>query len=154
MILDAENVFSLRQSLITGGAGNILSTYSVFLGTAGTLPVGLNSRGSAPHDVGAGQPIEVECKINTSVTGTAGTTIQAQLVMADDEGLTTNLVILAQTDAIAKATLVKGYRFAIASTLPPDRISKAYLGIRYVVAVSDVLTGAVTAALTFNKQTA
>src|SRR5690348_9491951 len=141
MILDAENIFSLRQSLIAG-TGNLLSTYSIFLGTAGTLPVGYNSRGSAPHDVGKGQPVEVECNINTGVDSAGGTaTIQAQLVMADDEGLTSNLTVLTQTAAIAEATLVAGYRFAIAGTLPPDRISKAYLGIRYVIAGEAVTVG-------------
>lgn len=155
MILDAENIFSLRQSLVTGGAGNILSTFSIDTGVAQAVPTGFQSRGNAPHDIGQGQLVEVECQINSDVTATGGTTIQAQLVMADDEGLTTSLTILGQSDAIAKATLVKGYRFAIAGSIPPG-VTRRFIGIRYVVAVSDVLTGTVTAALTFpgGKQTA
>lgn len=154
MILDAENIFSLRQSLVAG-VGNVLSTYSIDTGAAGALPVGYNARGNAPHDVGKGMPLEVECQINTSCTSGGAATVQAQLVMADDDALTTNLTVLAQTDAIAVATLVKGYRFAIAGTVPPG-VSKRYIGIRYVIGTAAITAGTVTAALTFpgGKQTA
>jgi hypothetical protein len=153
MILDAENIFSLRQSLVAG-VGNVLSTQWIDLGVAGALPVGYNARGNAPHDVGKGMELEVECQLNTTVTSGGAATLTAQLCMADDD-IGTNLVVLAQTAAIALATMVKGYRFAIASTVPAG-VSSRYLGVRYVIATAAITAGTVTAALTFPgaKQTA
>lgn len=155
MIIDAENIFSLRQSLVAA-VGNLLSTNSVDTGAAGTLPVGYNARGSAPHDPGAGTPIEIECKINTTVDSAGGAaTIEFQLVMADDEALATNLTVLSRTAAIAEATLVKGYRAYIAGVVPPG-VSRRFLGIRYVIAGEAVTVGTVTSCITFpgGKQTA
>jgi hypothetical protein len=155
MILDAENIFSLRQSLVNG-TGNLLSTKSIDTGAAGTLAGGYNARGSAPHDPGKGTPVEVECQINTSVDSAGGAaTIEFQLVMADNEELTSNLTVLARTAALAEATLVKEFRPYIAGVIPPG-VTKRWLGVRYVIAGEAVTVGTVTACLTFpgGKQTA
>jgi hypothetical protein len=155
MIIDAENMFSFKQSL-AAAVGNLLSDKSIFLGTAGTVAPGFNARGSAPHDVGLGQEVEIECKINTSTTDAGATsTLQVQVVMADDEALTTNLTVLTQSAAMAKATTVASYRFAIATQIPPG-VSRAYLGLRYVIAGEAITGGTITSCLAFpgGKQTA
>ena len=87
---------------------------------------------SEARDIGEGEGLFVEFDCNTAVAGTAAT-VQFQLVAADDATLTTNATVLDETQAIAQATLVNGYRTAL--RIPPQigSLGHRYFGVKYVV---------------------
>jgi hypothetical protein len=62
----------------------------------------------------------------------AGTSINTQLICADDAALTSNVTVLAQSGAIVTASLTVDK--IIWSGKLPDNIPKRYLGFQYVVA--------------------
>jgi len=70
--------------------------------------------------------------------------VQFQCVEADNAALTSNLTVLAETPAIAIATLVAGYKVKLPA-FPPG--AKRYKGIQYVIAVATTTAGKVTASL-------
>jgi Bbp16 len=83
--------------------------------------------------------------ITTTVTSGGAATVDFQLVSADDAALTTNVVVHYDSGAIAKATLVAGYRvFAVEL---PRGTYKRYLGILCTPAVAVLTAGAAYAAL-------
>ncbi|MBS2025211.1 MAG: hypothetical protein JST92_22655, partial [Deltaproteobacteria bacterium] len=92
--------------------------------------------------------IAVDVRIDTTVTSAGAATVQLQLVTADDQGLTTNLTVIQQTDAIAKAALVKGYRFLLGK-LPPG-LARRFLGVRYVIGTAALTAGTASASLVLN----
>lgn len=141
MFTDATQLFhpsgdGNEQSLV-GAVGNVLFNKSINLGTPGKDSMG----NTLTHDPGKGTPIELAPVITTQVDSAGGAaTVEFQLVMADNEGLTSNLVVLARTAAIAEAVLVPGYRPRLPKTLPPG-ITKQFLGLRAVIAGEDVTAG-------------
>ena len=143
MILDKQNLFSDQQSL--AGTGNILSTNVIDLGVAGTLA----KDGTAiRNDVGRGEEPKVFAQITADVSG--GTSVQLQLVQADDSAMSTNLEVLEQTDAIAVATLKAGYQFRL-TRIPPG-VTRRYLAMRYVV-VGTNTSGSATAGVVLDRFT-
>lgn len=112
---------------------------------------------SPPVDPGASDPIDVVIQVTTAFVG-ATATFFPELVMADDEALTSNLVSLTQapggsvTVGIPVATLVPKYLFRL-RCLPPG-LTKRYLGIRYNVLTATITTGKVTARIANAPSTA
>lgn len=145
MLFDLQTLLSDKQS-IAQVAGNYLSTNTIDLGVAGTPVLG----GTVASDIGRGLPVAVVAQITTAVTSAGAATVQAQLVTADDAALSTNLTVIAQTDAIAKASLVPGYKFRL-GTVPPG-ITQRYLGVRYVIGAATTTAGNVTAGLVLQGQ--
>lgn len=142
MYMDALNMFSDKQPLTA--PGNVLGTKSIDLGVTGTM-----WNGDKPHsDPGRAYHGRVLAEVTTAFAG--GTTIQAQLVMADDAALGTNLVVVQETAAVPLASLKAGYVFAL-DALPPG-IDKRFIGIRYVVA-GTFTAGQVTAGMVWDKDT-
>lgn len=69
----------------------------------------------ANTDIGAGNDVEFTAWVNATVTSGGSATVQIQLLgNATDPTFTSNNVVLYDTGAIAKATLVAGYRMAAA----------------------------------------
>lgn len=147
MIQDLELTFSNDQTLAIA-VGTALSTKSVDLGANGAAALG----GKGYHDVGRGGPVQVWCQITATATSGGAGTLQVELVMADNGALTSNLVILQKTEAIALATLVAGYQFRIGGTVPPG-ITKQFIGLRYTVATADLTGGTISAGLLWDRQT-
>jgi hypothetical protein len=147
MMLDKNLLFSDVQDLAQTAA-TYLSSKSVDMGTAGTIP-GLG--GTPVHDWGRGNNLLVYCQVVVAFTSGGSATVQAQLIQADDEALTSNVQILDTTQAIAVATLVAGYQFRFGSLAPG--ITKRYLGMQYVIATATTTAGKVTSGLVWNKQT-
>lgn len=148
MMLDALNLFSDDQDL-SQAAGTYLSDKSIFLGDINTDVLG----NTPPQDIGRGVPVQVLCQITETVDSVEeDATVEAQLVMADNEALDSNLVVLQSTGAIAEATLVAGYQFRLGGTIPPG-ITKAYIGMRYLVAVHTTTAGKITAGIVETKDT-
>lgn len=144
-ILDANALFSDSQDLAKA-AGSYLSDKSYDCSLPGSDVQG----NTAPHDPGQTTVGIVARVVEAFATGTS---VQAQLVSADDAALTSNLTVLQETDVIPTASLVLGYRFKI-TALPPG-ISKRYIGLRYVLAgASAFTTGKVTAGIVVTPQAA
>lgn len=146
MMMDALLMMSNDQSIALA-AGTHLCDRSIFLGdnpadTLGNTPI---------KDFGRGpKNMSLLVQITESVTSGGASTTDFQLIMADNGPLTTNKVVLQTTGAIAKATLVKGYKARLAL---PVGISKKYLGVQYVVATATQTAGKVTATLVESMQT-
>lgn len=111
---------SLVGNVVSGqavnGAGNILSTNTYDLGVA--------------RDIGKGEPLEVVAEVLTAPT--AGTSVQFQLVQADDAALTTNLQVIVQTDAIPIASLPAGTQVPLHVDRVDPYPARRYIGLRYV----------------------
>lgn len=143
MILDKQNLLSDAQSLAVA-AGSHLSTNTIDLGASGTSPI-LGQL--AARDVGQGEPLDLLVQVVTTATG--GTSVQAQVVQADDAALSSNLEVLAESGVIPTAQLVAGYQFKVAFV--PIGVTKRYLGVRYVT-VGTHTAGAVTAGIVADRQ--
>jgi hypothetical protein len=146
MLLDRENLLSNNQDLAQA-AGNYLSTNTIDLGAAGTPAIG----GSVIHDIGRGNHVEVLVQVTETFTSGGAATVKAQLVMADNAALTSNLTILDQTDDLALATLVAGYQFRLRCV--PQGVTKRYLGVRYVIGTATTTAGKCTAGIVLDRQT-
>lgn len=151
MILDQKLMMCDAMSLV-GAIGTYKCDRSIPLQTAQAIPP--FSQVGGPHDLGMGRPIEVMCKIKDAVDSAGGAaTVKAQLVMADDETLTTNAVILGSSEAIAEAVLVAGYEFRTPGYIPQG-LTKLFFGVQFVTAGEAVTAGTVTATLPFGRGSA
>lgn len=150
MVTDKNLYFSDQQSLVAA-AGAIMCDRSLSLGAPQAIPL-LGSGTGGPHDIGAGSEIEVVVQMNTGLDSAGGAcTLKAELIMADNEALTTNAVILHSSQAIAEATAVAGYQFRLGATLPIG-LTKNFLGVKYTTAGEDATVGTVSAFLTQTRQ--
>ena len=142
MILDKQNLFSDRQSLIP--TTPILSTNTIDLGASGVSPI----LGQLPaRDVGQGEPLDLLVQVVETATG--GTSVIAAVIQADDAALTSNVEVLAQSGVVALASLVAGYQFKV--PFVPTGINKRYLGVRYTTA-GTFTAGLVTAGIVADRQ--
>lgn len=136
MIVD-NNLRISTDQVITLNATSALSTNSVDLGVA--------------RDAGEGKPLYMNFAITTAMS--AGTSCAFEIIQADDAALTSNVVSLCTTGAIARATLVAGYNTAL--RIPPQigSTGKRYIGARYTVAGDNSAgTGKVTTDIVTNIQ--
>lgn len=124
MIIDALLALSgsITGNTVTGqnafSAGtSVLSTNTVDLGVA--------------RDLGQG-PEQLFGRFEVTTAAAGGTSIECQVIVADDAALTTNVTVIGTTGAIPVATLVAGYRTTCA--INPKIASKGqrYVGLRYV----------------------
>lgn len=149
MLLDKQTLLSDSQDLAQA-AGTYLSTNSIDLGAAGTMPNGFQSRGTAPHDIGRSPyPPHILVQVDETFTSGGAATLQVKLI-TDDAAALGSPTIIHSTEAIALATLVAGYQFRIAL---PVGIAERYLGVQYVIATATTTAGKVTAALVVDAQT-
>lgn len=149
MIIDALltlfgsiNAAGVLTGAAANGAGNILSTNTIDL-----APLALG--GNQPADYGAGEPIEVEFSILTAPT--VGTSVQFQLVQADDAALATNLQVIVQTDAFPIASLPAGTLVPLHWDRAAPYAPKRYFGAR-IVNVGAIATLSVFGTVTKNVQ--
>lgn len=146
-MIDAKEIFSDNQSLAQV-VGSYLSDKSIDL-WGGAAQTTINNN-TPVQDIGRGNELQVVVQVSEAFVG-ATATVLAELVMADDEGLTTNLVSLTQapggsiTVGIPVATLVVGYRWRLST--PRSGITKRYLGLRYRIFTADTTAGKVYAYL-------
>jgi hypothetical protein len=145
VLLDKQNMLSIGQALTTAGTP-VLSTNTIDLGVAGTMPQG----GSPIRDIGRGTEIDILVQVDTTFTSAGAATLFVELVMADDAALTSNLVVLQQTGVIALATLVAGYQFRLRGI--PQGVSKRFLGLRYNPTAFDFTAGKITAGIVDARQ--
>ena len=92
MILDREN--HVAAALAVAGTGNLLATDVIDLGSA--------------RDLGAGSDVMFYNSINTAAAA-GGTSIEFQIIGADDAAMSVNVVVLATTGAVAIADIPINY---------------------------------------------
>lgn len=147
MVRDGELILCDQQSLVNA-VGTFLSEGSIDVGAVDTMVAAFQTRGAVRHDVGQGRTVYLNVKIVVDVDSAGGaSTLQVELITADDDALTSNVVTAAGgiSAAIAEATLVAGYKFAIPVVIPPGLGADQYYGLRFTVAGEDITAGKVDA---------
>lgn len=135
-----------------GAAGSYVSSESYDTAAAGVPnavgPIGTIG-GPLMHDLGRGLRLKFYAQIVTAVTSAGSATLEVDFVCADDAALATNLTTLLQSPAIAKATLLKGYRFRHGST--PGVVPREFVGAQYVIATATLTAGKITTGLMLDE---
>jgi hypothetical protein len=153
MLLDYQNVF-LEAALSTAGAGTYLGTGS-YDNWGGQTALPLDALGNTVNiDPGTahGRNRQLLLQVTVAVTSAGAATVQFEVVMSDDAAGQTNLTVLLQTAAIAKATLVAGYIIPLPAL--PTAVTQRYIGIQYVVGTAALTGGSIVAAIVSEVQTA
>lgn len=145
MIQDAFCILSDDQDLAQN-TGNYLGDKSYNTGTAGTPDNAAVFGGTVAlkNDPAQGAPLALDIQVTETFDSNGAATVQFQAVEADNEGLTSNLTVLAETAAIGYATLTAGYQARLGYF---PRGAKQFKGVRYVIAGAATTAGAVTASL-------
>lgn len=152
MIFDKGFLFDDALSLALA-AGSYLSSFSkdTWEGNAtatGSPPIG----GPLISDYGRGTTeLDLIVQVTQTFTTAAGGTLQVQIVMADDQALTTNLVVMDESRIHAVGDLVAGKYLELPGL--PAGITSRFLGLRYIIATGAMTAGAIFAALTKGRQT-
>lgn len=136
MILDQQNLFSDAQAItVSANSSNVIDT----------LPVVTPNTKSG---IGDGEDISLFVQVGSAFAG--GTSLQVQLVSADDAALSTNAQVHFDTGAVALGSLTARARL-VAVDLPFGRYRR-YVGLKYTV-VGTMSAGTVTAGLVEDVQT-
>lgn len=130
MIFDKQNLFSNNQAVTNSQA----STNYIDLG--------------AVRDIGIGAPIEVFA-VMTATALSAGSSTLVAAIETDTQSSFATKVTLAQTAAIAKASLVQGFEF-LKMKLPQG--VQRYVQLSYTVGTADLTAGTIRAGLILDRQ--
>lgn len=149
MIIDKQLLLSDGQDL-SQTAGTYVSTNTIDLATAGTVPAAFQAVGSFPADLGRSmRHLELVVQVDETFTSGGAATLQVQVITDNDAALGSPTVIQS-SDTIALATLVAGYRFRVA--VPPG-LAERYLGVQYVIGTATTTAGTCSAFLLMDGQT-
>ncbi|MGF6738500.1 Bbp16 family capsid cement protein [Paraburkholderia atlantica] len=136
MILDQQTLFSDAQAITaSANSSNVIDT----------LPGGQNTKSG----IGDGQDISLFAQIGTAFATL--TSLNIQLVSADDAALSTNAIVHFDSGAIPVASLTAKAR-PVALDLPYGKYRR-YVGLKYVVTGSNATAGTITAGLVEDLQT-
>jgi hypothetical protein len=131
VIQDAATLFSDAQA-ITTGAANSTNIYDLLVA----------------RDTGPGDDLTAWWIVNVAFTSGGSGTLDVALVAADNTALSSNPTTLRSTGALAKTTLVAGYRRQF--VIPRNQVyalGQRYLGFIYTVATADMTAGKITSGL-------
>lgn len=141
-LFDAAGLFSENQAI----TATAVSTNSIDFGAAGT-PVG--AAGAVVGDLGLS-----EINIFAVVTEAFATLTSLKIaVEMDDNSSFSTPTILVESEVVAAATLVKGYKFRIPATIP-EGATERYVQLRYTVAGSNATTGKIYAGVVASRPAA
>lgn len=97
--------------------------------------------------IGSGRPMFVVVQVDEAATAAAGASnVTFSLESDSTANLATSATVHGKTAAIAKGTLVAGYRFVLG--VPPTADFERYLGLRYTVDTNNLDGGKFSAFLT------
>ena len=149
MILDAFQFLSGAISAAGVLSGQLITANSQL--STNTLDMApLSIGGNQPGDTGAGNDLTIAFSI--LVAPATCTTMQFQLIQADDAALTTNVQVINQTDAFPIASLPAGTLVPLgwdpAAPYPPKR----FVGVRYIATGSTVTAMSVAASVVKDPQ--
>lgn len=152
-MLDAYAMFDNKADLTTaqfgsGAAGTYTSTSSYDTAAAGVPaavgPSGGTIGGPLLHDFGRGRRLNFYAQITTAVTSAGAATLEVDFISSAAAALSAATTLLL-TPAIAKATLVAGYRFRHGTT--PGVIAQRYVGAQYVIGTATITAGNISSGL-------
>ena len=146
MILDKQALFSDKQDLAQTNA-TYYSTNSYDLGVGGTMPAHF---GTAYHDPGTGNEVEVFVRVTETFTTAASGTLQVNLVMSANANLSSPTILTPGTAAMAVSALVAGYQFRTVCSIPHGTTAR-YFGIQYVIATGAMSAGKITAGFVMDQ---
>jgi Bbp16-like protein len=129
--------------MITDAFAQLSSAQAVTATAVSTNTIDL----SVARDLGPGQELNVAFSVDTTATAAGAATVQFQIISSATSNLASP-TILVETDAIPKATLVAGFRFAL--DIPRTQITalgQRFLGVQYTVATGPLTAGAFSAAV-------
>lgn len=136
MIMDQQNLFSDAQAITaSANSSNVIDT----------LPGGQNTKSG----IGDGQDISLFALVGTSFATL--TSMNIQLVSADDSGLSTNAIVHYDSGAIPVASLTAKAR-PVQLDLPYGKYRR-YVGLKFVVNGSAATAGTITVGLVEDLQT-
>lgn len=153
MITDKLTMFS--GSVSSAGA---LSGQAI----AASPTVSTNSYDTGPRAIGGNQPArvgsgeELQVCVTVLVAPTVATSVEFQLIQADDAALTTNVEVISSTGAIAIASLTLLTNLYLEFRRTDPLAPRRYIGVRYVVVGTATSAGTYSAAMVANfadKQT-
>lgn len=135
MILDERTEIADATALSTSGTGRALVGDQIDLS-------------SATRDVGTGEPLYMVIQVDTAVTSGGSATVDFEIVSDASASIATDgsATNHASTGAIAKATLVAGYKTVIA--LPQGNTYEQFLGVLANVGTAALTAGKVNIFLT------
>lgn len=99
------------------GTGNVISTNVIDLGTN--------------RDMGEGTDLWLRSQVTVAQAG--ATSVEIQVVVADDAAISSNVTVLGTTGAIPTASLTAGARFAAAVNPRLGSRGQRYMALRYVI---------------------
>jgi len=157
MIIDA---FTLLSGAIS--SAGVISGQDLTGQAGGATPLGVNTLdgstlsigGNQVRDLGIGEAFYVQFSTLTALAAAGAATVTFQIVHADDAALSTNIEIISQTGALAKASLTQGTNISI--RWPPNHAlsTRRYYGVRYAVtsASGNLTAGAWVASIVKDPQ--
>lgn len=98
---------------------------------------------SVARDIGEGHDLYMNFNVNEAFA--TGTSTNFEIIVADNAALSSNVVVVGASGAIATADLVLGKQIAVRINPQVGSLGKQYLGARYTVAGSNNTAGKVTA---------
>lgn len=102
-----------------------------------------------PH-LGDGEKVKYDIRIVVQPVG-VGASLEFELVEADNAALTTNPVVLRTTDPIAITALPVGTLIDL--TVPINKVTKRYIGLRALLTGADLTAGEVQGGVVLDHQT-
>jgi hypothetical protein len=133
MILDQVTLLSGAVSATSGAfVGQAVAGTNTSVLSTNTMDLApLSLGGNQVGDTGAGEGLDFVFNVLAAPTG--GTSVQFQLIQADDAALTSNVQVLVQTDAVPIASLPAGTLVPLHLDRAAPYAPKRYLGARYVL---------------------
>ena len=140
MILDTQTMFSDDQAITASAA----STNLLDLGASGT-PVG--AAAAISRDLG-NSVVPILIQVTTAFAN--NTSLKVGIQTDDNTGISSAATVL-ESEAIAVATLVAGYKFVMQYV--PMTVNERYVRLYYTIAGSNANAGNITAGLIMGNQT-
>ena len=140
MILDTQTMFSDDQAITASAA----STNLLDLGASGT-PVG--AAAAISRDLG-NSVVPILIQVTTAFAN--NTSLKVGIQTDDNTGFSSAATVL-ESEAIAVATLVAGYKFVMQYV--PMTVNERYVRLYYTIAGSNANAGNITAGLIMGNQT-
>lgn len=138
MILDRQNRFSDAQAVTSDAA------------STDYLDFGPLASGQAGRDIGAGEQLRLVVITDTAAESTSTSTVTFILQTDEYNDFTTATAVFT-SEAIAKATLVAGYK-AVDAPVPKLPSNAQYMRVYYDITGAVLTAGAFTAMLVLDSQ--
>ena len=112
----------ITDALLRVSSGQALTTTAVSVDTIDL---------SQARDIGEGQDLYMNFAVATQLTG--GTSVNFEVIVADNAALSTNVTVVGASGAIPTAQLVAGYNTAVRINPRIASLGQRFLGARYTI---------------------